>query len=833
MGAVDDDDVHCGPVQAAYLRFAAQTLLRHGTATPALAAASERRPNEWPPRLLKQTLADIYRFKAEAERCGVDFSRVPLPPNRRHEHNWPTCSTPSSQQDASLMVPDTVQLRTAAQILSAPAGVAPINFDHSIDSLRGVPVSELAGQVQDRVIERLEGGNVGDIFELLMRIPRTYIDRSALTPLAAVQPGRNVTFAAKVLGVMTNREKRYVRIRVGDQHHRVSLTFFNALWMAKRFNDRDLVVVQGDVGEWNGVPTMSSPIIERVDEASSILIPIYPQSTIKDITTGKRDKDLSTTMLRQAATAALQRIPSLNDPIPRELVVRRRLMSRLDAIRAVHVPDSPTHASAGRARMAYDELLRLQLALGVIRNSQAATPGVTHKPTGALLDRWLSGLPYMPTGAQTRAIAAIRSNLSEPKPMNRLLLGDVGSGKSLVIGAAGLMAIEGGYQAALLAPTEILARQHFDELEEALTPLGVQVDLLVSKQLPRPRKSVLADIAGGIADLVIGTHSLLSEAVTFSRLGLIMVDEQHRFGVDQRAALLAKGPNGTAPDILQATATPIPRTAAITTYGDMDVTILDEKPAGRVDVKTRWIRDADLDDPTTPPWQQIRNQVAEGRQAFVVCSRVNSDGKQSETKSAAAAEETAEALASGVLAGLTVAVAHGKQKPDERKAIMAAFKAGVTSVLVATTVIEVGVSVPNATVMVVLDAQKFGLAQLHQIRGRVGRGQDPGHCWLVCEAEGGDAGARMTAMVSTNNGFQLSEMDLQIRGVGSLTGTEQSGHDAGLRVADLLKDANIHLAARADAHEILATDPQLLRHLTLKREVDLALGADADYLTRG
>jgi len=383
-----------------------------------------------------------------------------------------------------------------------------------------------------------------------------------------------------------------------------------------------------------------------------------------------------------------------------------------------------------------------------------------------------------------------------------------------------------------MAPTEILARQHFEEMAESLRPLGVTVDLLVSRNLPRPRKAVLADLASGAVHLLVGTHSVLSEPVVFANLGVALIDEQHRFGVDQRAVLTSKGPGGAAPDILQATATPIPRTAAITTYGDLELSILDEKPPGRTPTVTEWVEAADTADPHTQVWRAVREQVEQGRQAFVVCPLVKVSGQESETKMAAAAEDTLAELADGALSGMRLGLATGKQKPDERNETMRAFKAHELDVLVATTVIEVGVSVPNATAVVILDATKFGLAQLHQLRGRVGRGKWPGQCWLVGETNSEDGIARMAAMCETDDGFVLSERDLQIRGPGALTGSAQAGRDAGLLVADLIADAHIHLAAREDARTILARDPQLLRSLTLKREVEAALGDDVHYLTK-
>lgn len=826
-------------VQRAYLLHTARTLARKGVTSPALHHAINSAPADWSHHHLDQIIADIHTRRSAAEAAGINFGRIPAaskpatngpPPAHSATSADPTAHVGDDRPD-TITVPTGAQLRTSREILSATT-CAPVIFDGAIDSLRGVPVAELGGTISEQTINRLEQAGVDNLFELLMRIPRTYVDRSALTPLAHVTPGTDAAFTGVVIGVTSDRSKRLVRVRVADGPARITCTFFNSMWMAQRFRDRDVVVVQGKVSEFQGIPQMKAPIIERLEDASSILVPVYPQSTIRDAATAKREGELTTTMLRTATVAALQRLPQLDDPIPAVCIDRRKVMSRLDALRAVHIPDSAEHAAAGRARLAYDELLRLQLALGVIRNAQAAQPGIVHRPTGVLVDKWIDTLPYQLTAAQRRAIGEIRADLAQGAPTNRLIQGDVGSGKTVTLIAATLLAIEGGYQACLLVPTEILARQHFAEIAAAFTQLDLRVDLLVSKALPRPRKHVLQSVAAGLTHLVIGTHSILSESVEFANLGLAMIDEQHRFGVDQRAQLLSKGPGGRVPDMLHATATPIPRTSAITTYGDMAVTILDEKPAGRQPITTEWIPDAALDDADSAPWRAIRADVAAGRQAFVVCSRVESTGSQSETQDAAAATEAAEELAAGALHGLRVAVTHGKQKPDERKHVMDEFTAGNIDVLVATTVIEVGVSVPNATVMVVLNANKFGIAQLHQIRGRVGRGRHRGRCWLVTDSSNDDAVARMTAMISTNDGFELAEMDLKIRGAGALTGTEQSGHDAGLRVADLLRDAPIHLAAREDAHRILADDPQLLRHLTLKREVELALGDDAQYLTR-
>ncbi|MGB3675926.1 MAG: ATP-dependent DNA helicase RecG [Candidatus Nanopelagicales bacterium] len=838
--------------QVKQLRAAAVHLAELGIRTPATAAASERDasdPSQWPPRLLAQLTVDVHANDVWLIPLDFDMSTLPTPTQGLTPGESPPDHAPAETVPApgvapwvgltgtrtaappprtaglgiDLSIPATADTRSAAALLAQPGVGEPLLFDGLLDSLRGVPVKDLDG-IGEKALDRLVAGGVASVYDLLMRVPLRYVDRTQLLPLGTLRSGmKQVTFIARVVGIDANNVKRYVRFTLGDNETRLSAMFFNSMWMRDRFTQGELVIVQGDVNDFNGRLQMSAPLLEPMTDASAPLMAIYPQS---------QKHEVSTWMLRRAAVDALRRIEMLDDPIPTALLTRRQLPARLTALRAVHVPDSKRDADTGRNRLAYDELLRLQLALGVIRNAQAAHPGVVHAPTGRLLDEWLRGLPYSLTGAQTRAIAEIRSDMLAPRPMDRLLQGDVGAGKTACLTAAALIAIEGGYQAALLAPTEILARQHFDELAESLRPLGVTVDLLVSKNLPRPRRPVLEDIASGATNLIVGTHSLLSDQVVFSRLGLALIDEQHRFGVDQRALLHAKGPSGSAPDILQATATPIPRTAAISTYGDLELSILDEKPPGRTAIATEWIDRADPADTNASPWAAVRAQVAQGRQAFVVCPLVKVSGKESETQMAAAAEETAVALAAGALEGLRIGIATGKQKPSERSEVMRAFKAHELDVLVATTVIEVGVSVPNATVITVLDAVKFGLAQLHQLRGRVGRGQWAGQCWLVGEAPGAEGASRMEAMCETDDGFVLAERDLQIRGPGALTGSAQAGRDAGLLVANLIDDHDLHMMAREDARALLERDPYLLRSLTLKRELEAALGDDAKYLTR-
>ena len=705
-----------------------------------------------------------------------------------------------------------------------------LNFDGTLDSLRGVPLDDLDG-IGSKTLDAMRKAGINDVWDLLMRIPRRYLDRTNIEPFNAIQHGREATFIARIRTVQTSYGGRgrtpYARFTLADPANQssasVTAMFFQAAWMAKRFTRGDTVIVHGHVGEFNGRCSMSSPLMTKLAEDTAPIVGLYPQST----TNG-----LSTWDIQRAAIDALRRIPVLDDPIPEHITSAYHLPSRLEALRAVHVPASVNQATTARQRLVFDELFRLQLALGVLRNSRSRSQAVEHAPTGQLHSQWVQKLPYELTGAQQRAIQQITASLTAPQPMNLLLQGDVGAGKTAVCAAAAIAAVEGGHQAVLAAPSEILARQHFEELHEVLTPLGITVDLLVSKGLPRPKKATLADIADGTTNILVGTHAVFGDALHYHSLGLVIVDEQHRFGVDQRAALAGRGPGGADPDILQATATPIPRTAAITEFGDMEVAVLDEKPAGRKPVVTRHDETISATNPGAQCWAEIRDQVQQGRQAFVVCPLVmTTAGKASETKMAAAAEDVQQQLLDNALRGLSIGLVHGKQKPAERKATMEAFTRGDLNVLVATTVIEVGVSVPNATVMVILEAGRFGLAQLHQLRGRVGRGQYPGVCWLGGEVSS-DGQARMDAMCATNDGFALSEMDLKIRGPGSLISTAQAGKDSGLVLTDLLADEKIHVAARIQARKLLSTDPLLRRHRLLRSEVSEALGEQSAYLLR-
>jgi ATP-dependent DNA helicase RecG len=493
-----------------------------------------------------------------------------------------------------------------------------------------------------------------------------------------------------------------------------------------------------------------------------------------------------------------------------------------------------------RRRLAFDELLRVQLVLVMRKRAiERESTGVAHVVDGPLVRRFLEQLPYSLTGAQRRVIGEIDADLGSPTPMHRLLQGDVGAGKTLVAVTAMLTAVDGRHQAALMAPTEVLAEQHAAGVSALLDGLlvpdpenlfgerAVRVELLTNSVTGERRRNVLAGLADGSVDLVIGTHALIQESVEFHSLGVVVVDEQHRFGVEQRAALRDKGDRGAVPDVLVMTATPIPRTAAMTVYGDLDVSVLDEKPPGRTPIVTRH---AVSGDDESRVWDDVKTRIAEGRQAYVVCPLI----EESEKLEVASAEETLERLAVGELSGLRLGLLHGRMSSADKDAVMNRFRDGEIDVLVATTVIEVGVDVPNATVMVVLDADRFGIAQLHQLRGRVGRGRYESSCWLVTSADDdaliAETSPRIDALVESDDGFLLAEVDLELRGEGTLMNKEQKGR-SDLRLASLRRDRELVEMARAAAQAIVDSDEFLERHPELRDEIELFLSPeDEEFL---
>jgi ATP-dependent DNA helicase RecG len=527
--------------------------------------------------------------------------------------------------------------------------------------------------------------------------------------------------------------------------------------------------------------------------------------------------------------------------VPEAVLDRFDFVTRGAALDGIHRPGSMEESYQARRRLVFDEVLRVQLEL-VRRKAtlEHQTAGVVHTVDGHLVRRFHSDLPYQLTAAQRRTIGEIEADLTRPHPMHRLLQGDVGAGKTVVALSALLTAVQGGFQGALMAPTEVLAEQHHLSITSLLGDLHVpddttllgerplRVALLTSRVGAAERRALLADLAAGNVDLLIGTHSLIQEGVEYAALGVVVIDEQHRFGVEQRAALRDKGDEGASPDVLVMTATPIPRTAAMTVYGDLDVSVLDELPPGRTPIATVWAR-TDLEE--IEVWNTVRGEVGAGRQAYVVCPLI----EESEAVDVRSAEETFARLTAvdGELAGLRVGLLHGRVTPAEKEATMELFRTGTLDVMVATTVIEVGVDVANATVMVVIDADRFGIAQLHQLRGRVGRGRHESRCFLVADPITGDGEARLEAVVSSTDGFELAEIDLDLRGEGTIMGERQKGRND-LKLASLRRDREWVAAARGVAFELIEADPQLDQHPALADEIDLLLGDDdAEFLLKG
>ena len=717
---------------------------------------------------------------------------------------------------------------------------APFDYDGTIDGLRGVPVTEL-NHVQARpasangkvkgLADRLAEFGISSVFDVLMMVPTRYMDRSSTAKIRSLTIGETAGFLATVRAIgQYDRTKRLFRMTITDGTGDIAVTYFNAPYMARKYRVGDEVTVYGRLDVWQGggkrVLQMTNPVMDPVGDNTSLIVPVYPQS---------EKANVSTWDLHACAMEAVRRLGDLTDPLPGDIRDRHTLVPRLDALRDVHHPETVHAAEKARHRLAFDELFRMQVALGMTRHATADEAGVTHRPDGSLTGAYLAGLPYPLTDAQTRVTAEIDADLRRPHPMNRLLQGDVGFGKTTIALCSLLAGVEGGFQGALMAPTEILATQLYIELAERALGLThpatggpVTVEFLGGKTRVKEKRRILAGLADGSIDLVVGTHALLVPEVEFANLGIVVVDEQHRFGVEQRAALRAKGVNGS-PDILYMTATPIPRTAALTAFGDLAVSVLDTAPPGRTPIETTWLEgEPALDVLTGPPWSLVREQVEAGRQAYVVASLV----EDNENLAAKSAEDALTSLDAGALNGLRLGLVHGKQKREEREETMAAFKRGDVQVLVSTTVIEVGVNVPNATVMVILDATRFGLAQLHQLRGRVGRGAHKSWCVLTGKAGSADAVKRMGALEESTDGFYLSEVDLSLRGAGSIFGARQSGQ-SDLRVADLERDADLIVLCRGESDLLLDGDPKLARRPGLRHEIEGALGDDArQWLTK-
>ena len=691
---------------------------------------------------------------------------------------------------------------------------------------------------------------VGD---LLRHYPRRYVERGALTPFDELVLDEFATVFAVVDActgrMLSPRGKRAglyktdVTLRDADGRT-MKIALFNRRWAERELRPGRKAFFSGKVERFNGRMQLANPEYQLVDDEQGVvteefagsMVPIYPAAA-----------KASSLLVARAVRVALDVVDLGADPLPEDVRRSHGFVALEQALRDVHTPFRREDVARAKDRLTYEEAFVLQVVLAQRRAATRSLPGVPRagRPDG-LLAAFDAALPFVLTAGQAEVGAVLADDLASEAPMHRLLQGEVGSGKTVVALRAMLQVVDSGGQAALLAPTEVLAQQHARSLAAMLGPLATagqlgapdaatRVALLTGSQGAAARRSALAEAASGEAGIVVGTHALLSEGVSFADLGLVVVDEQHRFGVEQRDALRAKG---TSPHVLVMTATPIPRTIAMTVYGDLEVATLAELPKGRQPVRTAVVPAGERPTWLDTAWQRVREHVAEGRQAFVVCPRIGGDEPEEKAtdgrRPAVAVLDVHLMLAHGALSGLRVEVLHGRMPPDDKDAVMRRFTAGEIDVLVATTVIEVGVDVPNASVMVVLDAERFGVSQLHQLRGRIGRGRHPGLCLLVTEAEqGSPSRARLDAVAATADGFELSRVDLEHRREGDVLGADQSGRRSSLRLLRLLEHEDVIAEARAEAAALVERDLLLDAHPALRQAVvDLLDAEQADFLEK-
>jgi ATP-dependent DNA helicase RecG len=739
------------------------------------------------------------------------------------------------------------------------------------EPLRGVVGGKAAARAEKAFGLRTTG-------DLLRHYPRRYVRRGDLTDLASLRDGEDVTVFAQVAKVtsrrMRNRRGRLLEVTVTDGSARLALTFFNKVeYWERQLSPGRHGMFAGRVSTFAGKRQLAHPEFkllgaddaDKAAEYAAELIPVYPAT-----------RDLSSWDIEKCVRVVLDTLGEVDDPLPEAVRERHGLDGLTTALLGVHRPADLAEADRARTRLKWDEALMLQAVLAQRRRAAAALPATARPPRpGGLLDAFDARLPFRLTGGQRDAGGIIAADLARDHPMHRLLQGEVGSGKTVIAVQAMLQVIDAGGQAALLAPTEVLAQQHYRSITDLLGPFGqagrldgadqaTRVALLTGSQGAAARREALLDAASGAAGIVIGTHALLTEHVQFADLGMVVIDEQHRFGVEQRDALREKA-RGARPHVLVMTATPIPRTVAMTVYGDLDTSTLTELPAGRSPIATHVVPAAERPRYLERAWERIREEVAAGRQAYVVCPRIGGEdagGPGSATDGSAGADtddpesfpgqdeededaagprrpplavlDLAPALAEGPLAGLRLRVLHGRLPAEEKDAAMRAFADGLADVLVATTVVEVGVDVPNATAMVVMDADRFGVSQLHQLRGRVGRGREPGLCLLVTETpEGAKARDRLDAVAATLDGFRLARLDLEQRREGDVLGAAQAGRKRSLRLLTLLSDEALIGQAREEAAALVEADPELTSHPALAAAIASLLDEEqAEFLEK-
>ena len=663
------------------------------------------------------------------------------------------------------------------------------------------PVRYLKG-VGPKTAERFEKLGILTLSDLLCHYPRRYLDFSKPYSIAEAPADTECVVKAEVFAKPGGRilpgGRRMERITAGDDVSSLEITWFNNPYATQKLELGQEYYFEGIVTGGMLRRQMVNPQVRTAAQITAAPFEaVYPQT-----------EGLSSTVIAKCIRQLLPHAELLPDPLPEEMLKKYRLLSKADAVRAIHCPATEEEAFAARRRLIYEELLVLQLGIGRMKNHGAASTGAPMKKADA--SPFWESLSFSPTGAQRRAVEEILTDMSGETSMNRLLQGDVGSGKTLVAAAAIWACIRAGYQAALLAPTEILASQHAENLNRLLSPFGMRVALLTGGMKAAARRTTLAAIRDDEADLIVGTHAILSEGVEFARLGLAVVDEQHRFGVRQRGLLAEKAAN---PHLLVMSATPIPRTLGLLMYGDLDISILDELPPGRKPVKTRCItgkKRADL-------YGFLDREIDSGRQVYIVCPAIEDAGGSGLN----AVKSYYEDIAKAYLPDRRVGLMHGKLKPKEKAEVMDDFKSGRLDALVSTTVIEVGVDVPNATVMVIENAERYGLSALHQLRGRVGRGAAESWCFLVSDNASESVQKRLKFLCSTSDGFAVAQYDLETRGPGDFFGSRQHGLPT-LQIADLMNDTRTLHAAQSEAVALLAEDPLLERpeHALLARQVE-------------
>ncbi|GAA2751479.1 ATP-dependent DNA helicase RecG [Kitasatospora cinereorecta] len=728
------------------------------------------------------------------------------------------------------------------------------------------PLTKLVGDRTAKVLaDSLKLHTVGD---LLHHYPRRYVERGQLTSLDELEVDEHVTVLARIEKVtlipFRGRKGDRLEVIVTDGRARLSLVFFNQGWRQKDLRPGAQGLFAGKVGLFNRTRQLASPDYQLIDEEADTdaatqfagrLIPVYPASAQMP----------SWKLSICIETALTKHLPDVGEPLPADLRAAHDLAPLREALELIHRPRNHAERERAQARLRWDEAFVLQVALAQRRAADSALPAKPRTPrSGGLLDAFDARLPFTLTEGQQKVCGEILRDLATEHPMHRLLQGEVGSGKTLVALRAMLTVVDAGGQAVLLAPTEVLAQQHHRSIVEMMgdlaeggmlggSELGTRVTLLTGSMGTPARRQAMLDMASGDAGLTIGTHALIEDKVQFQDLGLVVVDEQHRFGVEQRDALRAKG--GQPPHLLVMTATPIPRTVAMTVFGDLETSVLDQLPSGRSPISSHVVPALEKPNFLARTWERVREEVGKGHQAYVVCPRIGDEEPADPKKKRKAAAddledlgaasderrpplsvvETAEMLAKGPLAGLRLEILHGRLAPDAKDDVMRRFAAGEVDVLVATTVIEVGVNVPNSTVMVIMDADRFGVSQLHQLRGRVGRGSAAGLCLLVSEMPAGSAArARLDAVAGTLDGFALSRIDLEQRREGDVLGQAQSGVKSSLKVLSVLDDEDVIATARTEATRLVAADPDLADHPELRTVLESLLDEErAEYLEKG